>query len=116
MVKDGWVRGVLTQRGASFFLVPSMDAGSWTDRQHEQHARLFRHRAAESGRWFAVAATSGVSQIVDPQGRVRGRLPTMEDGVLLGSVVPRTEQTLYRLDHSRRRGAEPLSASGLLEG
>jgi apolipoprotein N-acyltransferase len=85
----------LTQRGASFFLVPSMDAASWTDRQHEQHARLFRHRAAESGRWFAVAATSGVSQIIDPQGRVRGRLPTMADGVLLGSVVPRTEKTLY---------------------
>lgn len=81
--------------GTEVFLVPSMDAEHWTARQHEQHAQLFRHRAAENRRWFAVAATSGVTQIIDPTGNVIRRLPTMTEGVLTGQVATRRDLTFY---------------------
>jgi len=45
--------------GASVILAPSLDAESWSARQHDQHAELFRHRAAENARWIVVAASSG---------------------------------------------------------
>ena len=86
----------MTKDGAEFFLVPSMDAEHWTARQHEQHAVLFRHRAAENGRSIAVAATSGVTQIIGPHGHVRARLPGMGAGVLEGKVTSGSYRTLFQ--------------------
>jgi apolipoprotein N-acyltransferase len=77
------------------FIVPMMDAESWSKRQHDQHAELFRIRACENGRWFFVCGTSGVSQVIDPFGRVRARLPAMEQGVLTGEVRLETRLTHY---------------------
>lgn len=81
--------------GAGFFLVPSMDARAWTARQHFQHAELFRHRAAENGRWMVVAASSGLTQIIDPSGRPTAVLPLFEPGILSGEIGRRSEFTLY---------------------
>ncbi|MDB4541693.1 hypothetical protein N9192_02235, partial [Akkermansiaceae bacterium] len=50
----------MTADGAEFFLIPSLDKIVWTERQHLQHGQLFRHRAAENGRWLAIASTSGL--------------------------------------------------------
>ena len=85
----------MTLAGAEFFAVPSYDAKRWTSDQHLQHALLFRLRAAESGRWLACAASSGVSQIIDPNGNVHQQIPPMEDGVTTGYVVPRTTLTVF---------------------
>ena len=73
---EGVVRR-MTAAGAEMFIVPIMDAESWTARQHDQHAELFRIRACENGRWMFVCATSGVSQVIDPHGSVHARLPTL---------------------------------------
>lgn len=83
--------------GAELFLIPSMDAAHWSARQHLQHAELFRHRTAENGRWMVVAASSGLTQIVDPRGRRVAELPLFEPGVLVGRVTPRQQRTLYTL-------------------
>jgi apolipoprotein N-acyltransferase len=56
---------------------------------------LFRHRAAETGRWIAVAATSGVTQIIDPHGNVVDRLPAMTEDVLVGQVARSNHTTFY---------------------
>ena len=85
----------LTKNGAEVFLVPSMDPKSWTAKQHEQHGVLFRHRAAENGRYFAVASSSGVTQIIDQAGGVVKRLPLMEDEVLVGMVGLAQRQTYF---------------------
>ena len=85
----------MTSAGAEFFAVPIMDAESWGLRQHEQHAHLFRLRAAENRRWMAVVGTSGVSQIIDPQGNVITQLPTMKPGILQGTLHPRNDLTIY---------------------
>jgi len=87
----------MTKDGAEYFLIPSMDAKKWTARQHEQHGQLFRHRAAENGRCLAVASSSGVTQIIDPNGHVRTRLPTMTEGSLYGTVTPRFHRTVFQL-------------------
>lgn len=81
--------------GAQVFLAPSMDAEHWSARQHRQHAELFRLRAAETGRWYVVCATSGVTQVISPDGKRRAELPLMEDGVLVTHVTLRDEMTPY---------------------
>jgi apolipoprotein N-acyltransferase len=81
--------------GAQVFLVPSMDAQRWTARQHWQHGELFRLRAAETGRWYVVCATSGVTQRICPDGRRHEQLPLMEDGILRTHMAIRSQQTPY---------------------
>lgn len=85
----------MTLAGAEFFAVPSMDPARWGARQHEQHAELVRIRAAENYRWFAVASSSGVTQIVDPKGRIASRLPTLTEGTLTGLVGREQHLTIY---------------------
>jgi apolipoprotein N-acyltransferase len=85
----------MTAAGAETFIVPIMDAKSWTERQHDQHAELFQIRAAENGRWMFVCATSGPSQVIDPHGHVHTRLGAMEKGNLLGTLRRETGLTVY---------------------
>lgn len=85
----------MTASGAEFFTIPSMDGIHWGDKEHYQHAELFRHRAAENGRWIAVAATSGVTQVLDPYGNRVHALPIIEDGVLTAELGARSELTFY---------------------
>ncbi len=81
--------------GAQLFLAPSMDAEHWSPRQHRQHGELFRLRAAETGRWYVVCATSGLTQVISPDGRRCGSLPLMEDGELRTTVQVKSELTPY---------------------
>jgi apolipoprotein N-acyltransferase len=91
---EGVVRR-MTAAGAEFFVVPTMDAESWSARQHDQHAELFRIRACENGRWIFVVATSGVSQLIDPTGHVHARLAALEQGTLFGIFKRETKLTFY---------------------
>lgn len=85
----------MVANGAEAFTVPIMDAETWTAREHLQHAELFRHRALENGRWFAVASTSGMTQFIDPHGNRVSQLPLMGEGVLQGVIHPRRERTFF---------------------
>ena len=86
----------MTADGAKFFLIPSMDKKQWTARQHRQHGQLFRQRAAENGRWLAIASTSGLTQIIDPNGNSHKTHPLMEDGILVGEIAPQRHWTLFQ--------------------
>ncbi len=95
---DGDFEGVIrrmTSAGAEFIVIPTMDAESWSARQHEQHAGLARIRAAENGRWVFVTASSGISQIVDPAGHLHEHLAAMKRGVIEGFVKRETVLTFY---------------------
>lgn len=85
----------LARRGAEFFAVPSRDPSEWGDLMRRQHAEMFRLRAAECGRWFAVASAAGITQIVDPHGHVRASLPPYEPGLLCGEIGRETRRTFY---------------------
>jgi apolipoprotein N-acyltransferase len=63
---------------------------SWAPRQHFAQVRL---RAAESRRWFARAALTGISGFIDPGGRVVSRLDVGETGMLAEFVQPMTGLT-----------------------
>jgi apolipoprotein N-acyltransferase len=58
---------------------------SWAPRQHFAQVRL---RAAETRRWFARAALTGISGFIDPTGRVVSKLDVGETGILAESVRP----------------------------
>jgi apolipoprotein N-acyltransferase len=58
---------------------------SWAPRQHFAQVRL---RAAETRRWFARAALTGISGFIDPSGRVVSQLEIGETGFLTESVQP----------------------------
>ena len=91
---EGVVRR-MTAAGAEMFVVPTMDAESWSARQHDQHAELFRIRACENGRWMFVVATSGVSQLIDPHGQVHVRLAALKQGTISGIMKRETKLTFY---------------------
>lgn len=85
----------MTLAGAEFFAVPSMDAAGWPARQHIQHSQLFRVRAAENHRSMVVAASSGVSQIIDSKGTVIQSLAPLKSGIISGSIERRNDLTFY---------------------
>ncbi|MFM2198595.1 MAG: hypothetical protein RLZZ505_2027 [Verrucomicrobiota bacterium] len=91
---EGIARG-MTAGGAEYFVVPTMDAESWSARQHDQHAELARIRATENGRWVFVVATSGVSQLIDPAGHLHARLGAMKQGTIHGFLKRETGLTFY---------------------
>jgi len=81
--------------GANAILVPSLDATHWSKRQHLQHAELFRHRAAENRRWISVAASSGLTQIIDPYGNRIQKIAPMTEGFLIGKFSFTEGKTIY---------------------
>ena len=85
----------IVKQGAEFFAIPSFDAKSWTATQHLQHSELFKLRAVENGRWIALSTSSGVSQFIDPHGKVHQSIPPMEEGVIVGHLVRESKLTFY---------------------
>jgi len=72
-----------------------MDATHWGEKQHIQHAQLFRLRSAENRRPFVVAASSGVSQVIDSFGSWSLHIPPMVEDVLNGRITPEKELTFF---------------------
>ena len=60
-----------------------------------QHLQIAQARALENGRWLLRAANSGVTAIVDHQGRIQSRLPQFEQGVLSGAFQVMAGRTPY---------------------
>lgn len=85
----------MTAAGAEMIVSPVMDAAHWSARQHDQHAELFRIRACENGRWLFSSASSGISQAIDPRGKVRARKDAMEEGVMVATIGREARLTFY---------------------
>ncbi len=64
--------------------------GSWGPHQHLQIARM---RALETGRFVLRATTSGITAIIDPQGRLQATVPQFEATVLKGTFYSATGET-----------------------
>jgi apolipoprotein N-acyltransferase len=65
----------LVEAGAQLIVVPTMDVSDWGRHQHQLHALVAPVRAAEYGLPIFRLASSGISQAVDPNGRVLARGP-----------------------------------------
>jgi apolipoprotein N-acyltransferase len=60
-----------------------------------QHFAMAVFRAVETNRYLVRAATTGVSGIIDPYGRVTDTLASGESGVITASIPGRRGTTLY---------------------
>jgi apolipoprotein N-acyltransferase len=90
-------------RDAAYLVNVTNDAWFARSSAPHQHLAFSRLRAMENGRWMLRAANTGISALIDPDGRIVQRTPQFEEAVLRGTVEPRRGLTPYQ-----RWGDAPL--------
>ncbi len=76
----------LVRRGAGVLVVSTNNASFGWSSASRQHLDLSRLLAVETGRWVIHAGVSGISGVVDPEGKVRASLGLFQAGTLLWEV------------------------------
>jgi apolipoprotein N-acyltransferase len=74
--------------GAALILVPVMDPARWPAQEQWQHADMAPIRSIELRRSTVRAASSGVSQIIDPLGRIIAQRTRDEGAGIVTASVP----------------------------
>lgn len=87
--------GALVSRGASILVVNTNNASFRRSALARQHLAADQMRAAEQGRYLVRAAITGISAVIDPDGRVVSSLPLFRPAVLLGTVRPIARRTPF---------------------
>jgi len=77
----------LIRQGAQAIIVPTMDLESWGEHQHKLHALVAPVRASEYGVPIFRVASSGISQLVDANGRVQASAPFPGEGATLHGTM-----------------------------
>jgi len=77
----------LIRQGAQGLIFPTMDVADWGIRQHELHARIAPMRAAEYSLPVFRLCSSGISQYVTPNGRVRESAPFPGQGAIMSAQL-----------------------------
>lgn len=86
---------IFVREGARFLVTITNDGWygrSWAPYQHFAMAVL---RAAENRRFLLRSATTGISGIIDPYGRILSRTSLDTTAVLTGDITPLSGRTLY---------------------
>lgn len=96
------VRGELAGLGGRILTVQTNNATYGRTGQPEQQVAMSRLRAVEHGRAVLVAATSGISAVLSPDGTIVSQLPEFVPGTLVVDVPLRDSLTL-----ADRLGATP---------
>lgn len=82
-------------RGAQLLVNISNDGWFGRSSAAAQHLNMARMRAVESRRFLVRATNTGITTVVDPRGRLLGRLPSHERGVLTAGFRYRTAPSFY---------------------
>jgi apolipoprotein N-acyltransferase len=85
----------IVKNGAEILFIPTYDAMRWSELQHKQHSSMTSMRAVENGRFIARTATSGISQIIDPNGRITQEIEIGKSEIAVGSIQKISKQTIY---------------------
>jgi apolipoprotein N-acyltransferase len=85
----------IVRNGAEMLFIPTYDAMRWSELEHLQHSAMTSMRAVENGRFIARTATSGISQIIDPTGRITKTIPIGISDVAIGTTMFIKENTFY---------------------
>jgi apolipoprotein N-acyltransferase len=93
-VRGDGVTGELAGLGARLITVQTNNATYGRTGQPEQQMAMSRLRAVEHGRSVLIAATSGISAIITPDGRVSSSLPEFTAGYLVQQVPLRDSLTV----------------------
>jgi apolipoprotein N-acyltransferase len=83
------------KNGAHFLVTITNDGWYGPTSAPYQHFAIAVFRAVENRRFLLRAATTGVSGIIDPWGRVVQKSQIMTEAVLTGTVTPGRGQTIY---------------------
>lgn len=81
--------------GVDFFVNITNDGWFGPGPGPRQHAEMAVLRAVENRVTLARAAYTGVSMIVDPAGRIRGRIGLFEEGMILGTPLRSAARPFY---------------------
>jgi apolipoprotein N-acyltransferase len=101
VVYDGLVNDVV-EGGAGMIVVQTNNATFGFTDESEQQLAMSRLRAVEFGRTVAVAATSGISAIVAPDGSIVESSSLFTPDVLVQEIAQRSDTTV-----AQRLGAAP---------
>ncbi len=82
-------------RGAGFIVVITNDGWFGNTSGPRQHAGIAVLRAVENRRWVARCANTGISEFIDPCGRVVQKTAWNEAAVLVQTVTPSGRLTFY---------------------
>ena len=82
-------------RGAGLLVVSTDDAWFGRTAAARQHSAIAAVRAAETDRYLVRSAATGVSQVIDPTGRVLAEAGLFRPAVVLGRVEARATVTPY---------------------
>jgi len=83
------------QKGANFLVTITNDGWYGKSSAPYQHFANAVFRAVENRRFLLRAATTGISGIVDPYGRILTQSPLGIKTFLTGAITPRTKMTFY---------------------
>ncbi|MET1003460.1 MAG: apolipoprotein N-acyltransferase [Acidimicrobiia bacterium] len=89
------IRPLVADEGAETIVVSTNNRSYRRSANSAQHVALGQIRAAETGRPVVHAAISGISALIDSDGRVLARTELFERTVLQGAVITTTGETLY---------------------
>lgn len=82
-------------QGAEVLINISNDAWFGFTAAPRQHLYLTLMRAVEQGRYLARGTNTGISAFIDPYGRILTQTPLFQTEVLVGTVRPVRENTLF---------------------
>lgn len=83
------------RRGATFFINITNDSWFGDSAAPYQHFQFLVFRAVESGRYFIRCASTGISGIVAPDGKVLARTKIFTRELLTADIMPLREHTIY---------------------
>ena len=84
-----------TEKGAQFLVTITNDGWYGESASPQQHFLIAVFRAVENRRYLLRAATTGISGIVDPYGRVLARTRLMTETYLSGRIRPIERLSFY---------------------
>lgn len=71
-----------------FLIVLSDDSWFGKSLALPQHLQIAQMRALETGRYLLMSTNSGITAIIDAQGKIQSQLPAFERSVLTGNIQP----------------------------
>lgn len=83
------------KRGATFLTTITNDGWYGTSSAPYQHFAMATMRAVENRRFLLRAATTGISGVIDPYGRILTKSRMETQTFLTGQITPQSSMTLY---------------------